>query len=282
MLEVLTSIEELRAALASVRTGARQIGLVPTMGALHAGHRRLLDTARAENDVIVATIFVNPTQFDRKDDLGRYPRPFEEDLSICREAGVDIVFAPSDATMYPQEQLAWVEVPKLGEYLCGAHRPGHFRGVATVVMKLFQIVQPHRAYFGQKDAQQLAIIQRMVEDLNVPVQIVPVPTVREPDGLALSSRNKHLDARQRAVAPVLARALFAAEKAIAAGETSVSNIQATVGPLFAASPDVRLEYFSIVDPKTLEPVQRVSGLVLIAAAMYVGTTRLIDNVFCRP
>ena len=171
------------------------------MGALHRGHAKLLEIARAENDLLVASIFVNPMQFDRKEDLENYPRTMEEDLRICDSRGVDLVFAPSAADLYPREQLTFVESPSLSAHLCGAHRPGHFRGVATVVLKLFNIVQPDRAYFGEKDAQQLAIIRRMVADLNVPVTVVPVPTVREADGLALSSRNKHLTASSARLRP---------------------------------------------------------------------------------
>ena len=192
MPELVASVSGLRELLAPDRRAGRAIGLVPTMGALHLGHRRLLEIARRETETVVASIFVNPTQFDRQDDLDRYPRPLSRDLEICGEAGVDIVFTPTAAEMYPQAQLTWVEAPALTEHLCGPGRPGHFRGVATVVMKLLQIVQPDRAYFGEKDAQQLAVIRRMVKDLNVPVTVVPVATVRESDGLAMSSRNQHL------------------------------------------------------------------------------------------
>ena len=207
MAEVVAKIANLRKLLAPKRTAGKTIGLVPTMGALHAGHRRLLDTTRAESDLVVATIFVNPTQFNRAEDLDKYPRTLDQDLEVCREAGVDLVFAPSATEMYPQEPRTWVDVPALAEHLCGPGRPGHFRGVATVVMKLFQIAQPDRAYFGEKDAQQLAIIRRMVKDLDVPVTIVPVATVREPDGLAMSSRNRHLTPEERQRATVLSNAV---------------------------------------------------------------------------
>src|SRR5580698_2052195 len=201
MPELIAEIAALRRHLSQRRIEGK-ISLVPTMGALHAGHQRLLEIARAETDVVVASIFVNPTQFNRQDDLDHYPRTLDQDLALCRAAGVDLVFAPTAAEMYPQEQLTWVEVPALTQHLCGPGRPGHFRGVATVVMKLLQIVQPDRAYFGEKDAQQLAVIRRMVKDLNVPVTIVPVATVREPDGLAMSSRNVHLSPVDRARATV--------------------------------------------------------------------------------
>ena len=262
-----------------MRTAGKTIGLVPTMGALHAGHRRLLEIARAETDVVVASIFVNPTQFNRADDLDHYPRTLDQDLDVCRAAGVDLVFAPSAAEMYPQEPRTWVDVPALSEHLCGPGRPGHFRGVATVVMKLFQIVQPDRAYFGEKDAQQLAIIRRMVKDLNVPVTVVPVATVREPDGLAMSSRNRHLTPEERQRATVLSQALFAARDLVLRGERSAETIRTSVAPLFDA---VQLEYFSIVDPETLVPVERIEGPVLIAGAIWLGSTRLIDNVTVEP
>jgi pantoate--beta-alanine ligase len=278
MAELVAEIAALCRLLAPQRTARKTIGLVPTMGALHAGHRSLLEIARAETDVVVASIFVNPTQFNRAEDLNQYPRTLDQDLEVCRDAGVDLVFAPSAAEMYPQEQRTWVDVPALSEHLCGPGRPGHFRGVATVVMKLFQIVQPDRAYFGEKDAQQLAIIRRMVKDLDVPVNVVPVATVREPDGLAMSSRNRHLttDERQRAV--VLSEALFAARDLVLRGERSAGTIRTSVAPLFDV---VQLEYFSIVDPETLTPVEHIDGPVLIAAAIWLGSTRLIDNVTVR-
>ena len=274
-------IATLRKLLAPRRAAGETVGLVPTMGALHAGHRRLLEMARAETDVVVASIFVNPTQFNRAEDLDRYPRTLDQDLDVCRAAGVDLVFAPSAAEMYPaamypgEPPRTWVDVPALSEHLCGPGRPGHFRGVATVVMKLFQIVQPDRAYFGEKDAQQLAIIRRMVKDLDVPVAVVPVATVREPDGLAMSSRNRHLTPEERRRAIVLSQALFAARDLILRGERFTTAIRTSVAPLFDA---VQLEYFSIVDPKSLSPVERIEGPVLIAGAIWLGSTRLIDNV----
>jgi len=275
MAEVVAEIAALRKLLASHRIAGKTIGLVPTMGALHAGHRRLLEVARAETDIVVATIFVNPTQFNRAEDLDHYPRTLDQDLDVCRAASVDLVFAPSAAEMYPQEPRTWVDVPALAEHLCGPGRPGHFRGVATVVMKLFQIVQPDRAYFGEKDAQQLAIIRRIVKDLDVPVTVVPVATVREPDGLAMSSRNRHLTPEQRQRATVLSQALFAARDLVQLGERSAEKIRAAVAPLFDG---IQLEYFSIVDLEALTPVERIETPVLIAGAIWLGPTRLIDNV----
>jgi pantoate--beta-alanine ligase len=278
MPEVITGIGELRDRLWMRRSRGASIGLVPTMGALHRGHAALLDAARRENDFVVASIFVNPIQFDRAEDLEKYPRTMEDDLQMCESYGVKVVFAPQAADLYPREQLTFVESPALSAGLCGAHRPGHFRGVATVVLKLFNIVQPERAYFGEKDAQQLAIIRRMVEDLNVPVTVVPVATVREGDGLALSSRNKHLTAAEREIAPVLSRALRDAVDSIARGERRCAAIREAGLREFAEYPEVRVEYFEITDPDTLQPVERVEGPVLVAGAMWLGSTRLIDNM----
>ena len=279
MPELAPSVSGLRELLAPDRRAGRAIGLVPTMGALHLGHRRLLEIARRETETLVVSIFVNPTQFDREDDLHRYPRTMEPDMELCRQAGVDIVFAPPAPEMYPQAQLTWVEAPALTQHLCGPGRPGHFRGVATVVMKLLQIVQPDRAYFGEKDAQQLAVIRRMVKDLNVPVTIVPVETVRESDGLAMSSRNQHLSPPERQTATALSRALFAARDLVQNREPSPAVIQSAVAPLLAG---IQVEYFSIVDPEILQPVDRIESPVLIAGAIWLGSTRLIDNVTASP
>jgi pantoate--beta-alanine ligase len=275
MSQLVPEIARLRQLLDAHHKAGKTIGLVPTMGALHAGHRRLMEVARAESDVVVTTIFVNPTQFDRTGDLEHYPKTLDQDLALCREVGIDLVFAPTAAEMYPQPQLAWVDAPELTAHLCGAGRPGHFRGVATVVTKLLLIAEPDRAYFGEKDAQQLAVIRRLVQDLNIPVIIVGVPTVREADGLAISSRNRHLNAHERLQARALSQALFTARDEILAGERSVKKIQSAVAHYFDG---VRLEYFSVVDPETLTPVERIEGPVLIAGAIWLGTTRLIDNV----
>ena len=252
------------------------------MGALHAGHAKLLETARHQNNFVVVSIFVNPLQFERPPDLEGYPRNLDEDVAVCARAGVDVVFAPYVADLYPGEQLTFVDVPALSEHLCGKFRAGHFRGVATVVLKLFNIVQPQRAYFGEKDAQQLAIIRRMVSDLNLPITIVPVPTVREEDGVALSSRNRLLTEHERAVAPRLYRMLKRAASVFDAGERSVAAMKHTVLPELEDYRAVRIEYFEVVDPETLAPVEIVTGPVLIAAAVWLGTTRLIDNVMYCP
>lgn len=277
-LSVVSAVASLRERLREHQRQGRTIGFVPTMGALHAGHRQLMETARDECDVLVVSIFVNPLQFDRPDDLARYPRTFETDRALCESAGVDIIFAPTVDELYPEEQKTFVDVPDLTGNLCGAFRPGHFRGVATVVLKLFGIVQPDRAYFGQKDAQQLAVIARMVRDLNVPVTIVPIPTVREPDGLALSSRNKHLSTDERQIAPAIYRALSLAGAQIAAGERSPATLRENALLLLQQYPELRVEYLELVHPETLQPVVEITGRVLIAIAAWIGSTRLIDNI----
>ncbi len=280
--EVVHSIEDIRRILSGVRRAGYSVGLVPTMGALHAGHGRLIETARRESEFVVASIFVNPTQFDRDEDYSQYPRTLATDLEFCIAHGVDAVFAPPVEEMYPRPQRTVVEVQGVNEHLCGRFRPGHFRGVATVVLKLLNIVQPDRAYFGEKDAQQLAVIRRMVADLNVPTAIVEVPTVREADGLALSSRNGHLSADERLVAPVLRRALQAAEALIAAGATNAEEIRHATLRVFEQHPEVRVEYLEIVDPDEMQPVEQISGPVRVAGAVWVGKTRLIDNVLAAP
>ena len=278
---VITSIAALRARLASLRDRG-DVGFVPTMGALHEGHARLLRQAKAECASSVASIFVNPIQFDRPDDLERYPRTLEADVEICSAHGVDIVFAPDAGEMYPRPLECFVEVGRLADHLCGRFRPGHFRGVATVVLKLLEIVRPHRAYFGEKDAQQLAIIKRMVSDFSVPTAIVGVPTVREADGLAMSSRNVHLKGAERLQAAALYQALSEGERQIKAGVTDPDAIVAGAAKQIPREGGVKLEYLEVVDPEELQPVARVSGPVLVAGAMWVGNTRLIDNITVSP
>lgn len=278
MIEVVGSIAALRERLGELRRNGARVGLVPTMGALHAGHAELLRVGRAKADVLVASIFVNPLQFDRKEDLDRYPRTWDADLETCRGEGVDLIFAPTATDFYPQEPLTFVESPVLTQHLCGAFRPGHFRGVATVVLKLFNAVQPDLACFGEKDAQQLALIRRMVSDLNVPVEIVAVPTVREPDGLAMSSRNQHLSAEERRIAPLLYQALTRGIAAIEAGERDAAAVKQEALALLAAEPAIRVEYLELVDPETMTPVEVIGEDVLFAAAIWLGRTRLIDNL----
>jgi pantoate--beta-alanine ligase len=278
---VVHTIDAAREQLKASRRGGT-IGIVPTMGALHAGHARLIDHARRECGTVVVSIFVNPLQFDREDDLRRYPRPLQADVELCAVHGVDVVLAPDVSEMYPTPPCCTVDVNRLADHLCGRHRPGHFRGVATVVMKLLQIVQPDRAYFGEKDAQQLAIVRRLVRDLNVPVTIVGVPTVREPDGLALSSRNQHLTAGERELSPVLYQALCEADRQISSGVREVEHVKAAARERIPDHSLLRLEYLEIVDPEDLQPVPIVSASVLVAAALWVGSTRLIDNVLSTP
>jgi pantoate--beta-alanine ligase len=278
-LRAVHSIADLRGWLAQAR---HPLGFVPTMGALHAGHGRLIDQARAVSASVAVSIFVNPIQFNRSEDYARYPRPLEADLAFCAARGVDIVFAPPVEEMYPRPQVTFVEVGRVADHMEGRFRPGHFRGVATVVLKLFRIVQPDRAYFGEKDAQQLAVIRRMVQDLNLPVEIAGVATVREPDGLALSSRNQHLSAEERAIAPLLYQALRAAEQRIAAGETDAEAAKRAAREVLAGEPRMRVEYLEIADDAEMQPVECVAGPVRVAAAVWVGGTRLIDNIRSDP
>lgn len=274
---VIDSIEEVRLALAAHRRHGGSIGLVPTMGALHRGHGALVEAATRGTDLVVVSIFVNPIQFNDPGDFKQYPRTLDSDVAYCESLGARIVFAPSAQEMYPEPQKSFVGVEGVSEHLCGKFRPGHFRGVATVVLKLLQIVQPDRAYFGEKDAQQLAVIRRMVRNLNVPVEIAGVPTVREPDGLALSSRNQHLTPGQRGVAPVLYRALQLARERIG---DSVRDPEMVKREALEAlrHPEIRVEYLELVDPRSIQPVERIEGSVLVAAAIWIGGTRLIDNV----
>jgi pantoate--beta-alanine ligase len=260
---------------------AKEIGLVPTMGALHAGHEKLIETARGECATVVVSIFVNPIQFGPNEDYARYPRTLEQDLEACTRLGADVAFVPSVREMYPLPQATYVEVSRVSEHLCGKFRPGHFRGVATVVLKLLNIVQPDRAYFGEKDIQQLAVIRRMVSDLNVPVAIIGVPTVREADGLALSSRNQYLNEEERKAAPALYRALQVAVERIRAGERDVTKVRNAALQVLAEQPLIRVEYFEVVDPEELQPVSAVGSTVRIAAAVWIGKTRLIDNIVVR-
>lgn len=278
---VATTIDAVRRAVADARQRSLTVGLVPTMGALHEGHASLLRAARAETGFVVATIFVNPTQFGPNEDLSRYPRTWDADLDLCRREGTDLVFAPEPATVYPPGFSTFVEVQGLQDGLCGASRPGHFRGVATVVLKLFNIVQPDVAYFGQKDAQQARIIRQMVRDLNVPVQIQVCPIVREADGLALSSRNRYLDPDQRREAPVLSRALGEARDRVAQGERDADVIRRELVARIQATPGAVLDYVAVVDADTLQPLDRIQGDVLLAVAVKFGGTRLIDNLLVR-
>jgi pantoate--beta-alanine ligase len=279
---VVRDVAGLRRAVREARGRGQTVGLVPTMGALHAGHLALVEAARRQNGFVVVSVFVNPTQFGPHEDLSRYPRTPEQDLAACARAGVDLVYAPEPAAMYPAGYRTWVEVTGLQDVLCGASRPGHFRGVATVVLKLFNQAQPDRAYVGQKDAQQATIITRMVRDLDVPVEVVVCPTVREPDGLALSSRNAYLDPDQRRRAVVLHRALEEARTRIEDGERDAAALRRLLAERVAQTPGAVLDYAAVVDADTLTPVDRLHGPTLLALAVKFGDTRLIDNVLITP
>ena len=278
MATLIETIVAVRAACDDARAAGKTVGLVPTMGFLHEGHRSLMRHARAETDFVVVSIFVNPTQFGPNEDLARYPRDLEGDLAACREEGVDAVFVPSVAEMYPTGAATTVHVDGVTEGLCGDHRPGHFDGVTTIVAKLFAITGPCHAYFGRKDAQQLAVVTRMAADLDLPVAVVGCPLVREADGLARSSRNAYLSEADRRAAPILFQALRAAAGTVVAGERDPRRVVASVREVVASEPAVELEYVEVRDAATIAPIARLDGSVLLALAARVGATRLIDNV----
>lgn len=274
---ILRTIPELRAWRASLPTSA-SVGFVPTMGALHAGHMKLVEGCRAASDVVVVSIFVNPLQFGPNEDLARYPRPFERDASLCEAAGVDAIFAPEAESFYGKDHATTVDVAGLDRHLCGAARPGHFRGVCTVVLKLFNLVKPHRAWFGKKDIQQALILRRMVTDLSLDIEMVLSETVREPSGLALSSRNKYLSEDERARATSLYRGLTRAREAYERGERDAQALEALVRAEIETSRPTRLDYVEVVSQTRLQPVTRVDEPAVIAVAVFYGKTRLIDNI----
>jgi len=279
--ELVRTIAEIRKRLEPFRS-SQIIGLVPTMGALHAGHESLMQQGRKETDCLVVSIFVNPLQFGPKEDYTHYPRRPEADLDFCRKLEVDLIFEPEVEEMYPTPALTSVEVTRITDHLCGPFRPGHFSGVATVVAKLFQIIQPQRAYFGEKDAQQLSVIERMVSDLNLAVTVVAVPTVRESDGLAVSSRNQYLSPEERRSAPILYRALQTAQQAIAEGVLDCGEARKRALAVLEQDQSVKVEYLEIVDPKEMQPVERITGPVRVAGAIRIGAIRLIDNLLIAP
>ena len=277
-MNIVGTIAEMRALCRSAKSGGKRLGLVPTMGALHEGHLSLVRAAKEKTDVIATSIFVNPTQFGPTEDFSRYPRALDKDCAILEREGVEFVFAPAVEEMYPAGAVTWVTVGGLSDRLCGKSRPGHFRGVATVVAKLFHIIEPDAAFFGQKDAAQHAIIRKMVRDLDMPVAIEVCPIVREADGLALSSRNTYLNTEQRKSALVLYRSLQCAQELFRTGERNSAKLIAAARQEFASESNVRLDYFEIVNPDSLEPVLDTSSPSLAAVAAYVGNTRLIDNI----
>lgn len=277
-LEVVATVEGARRAVAAARLRGLHVGLVPTMGALHEGHASLIRAARGASGYVVLSLFVNPAQFGPREDFERYPRPLERDLDVCRTEGVDLVFAPPREAVYPPGYATYVGVEGLQDVLEGASRPGHFRGVCTVVLKLFNMVGPDAAWFGQKDAQQVIVLKHMVHDLNVPVAVRVCPTVREPDGLALSSRNAYLDPAQRRDAVALVEALRQARARVEAGERDAAAVQRALAGRVAAAPGAALDYAAVVDAGSLRPVERLAGTVLLALAVCFGGTRLIDNL----
>jgi pantoate--beta-alanine ligase len=274
-MKTVSLLDELRAARGLLDG---KVGFVPTMGYLHEGHASLARQARAECDHVAASIFVNPAQFGPGEDLSKYPRDLDRDLRLLESVGVDLVWTPMPEVIYPPGYQTWVDVDEITRPLEGAQRPGHFRGVATVVAKLFNAVQPDRAYFGQKDAQQAAVIRQMTRDLNFPIEIVVCPTVREPDGLAMSSRNVYLDPPQRKAATVLYRSLSAARSAYDGGERNAAKLRQIMGDVLAAEPLAQVQYVSCADYETLKELELVTGKTLLSMAVFVGKTRLIDNL----
>jgi pantoate--beta-alanine ligase len=274
-LTIVKTIPEIRA-LRQKLSGT--VGFVPTMGYLHEGHLALVKQAKVENSTVIVSIYINPTQFGPREDFGSYPRDLNRDLELLRKGGADIVFVPSDAEMYPPVFSSWVDVEKVTERLEGASRPGHFRGVATVVAKLFNIVQPSRAYFGQKDAQQVMVIKRMVADLNMGIEVVVVPTVRESDGLAMSSRNIYLSPKERQAATILFKALTLARQLRQAGERDAEKIRRQMTTLIQKEPLAQIDYVSIADAETLEELNLLDRPTVASLAVRIGKTRLIDNM----
>jgi pantoate--beta-alanine ligase len=274
-MKVVIEIDEYRKLRKKMRA---PVGFVPTMGYLHRGHLELVRRAREENNTVVVSIFVNPTQFGPNEDFAAYPRDPESDLALLKKEGADIVFMPSAEDMYPAGFSSWVEVEKVTDRLEGACRPGHFRGVATVVCKLFNIVKPQRAYFGQKDAQQLIVIKKMVSGLNMDLEIIAVPTVREPDGLAMSSRNTHLNPEERKAALVLWKASSLAQELWQKGEKNAERLRQEMSALIQKEPRAKIDYVSVADPDSLEELSQIDGAALVSMAVKIGKTRLIDNI----
>ncbi len=276
-MKTIYNIKDTKQIISQWKKGGYTVGLVPTMGFLHSGHASLIKRAVAENDKVIVSIFVNPIQFGPNEDFDKYPRDIEKDCDLCEKLGVDLVFAPTTKEMYPSEIYTKVNIEKLGDNLCGAKRQGHFNGVCTVVTKLFNITTPNKAYLGQKDAQQLAIIKKMVDDLNFDTEIVPCDIVREPSGLAMSSRNAYLTDAQKESALILSKSLHKALESLNSGERSAVKIKKLIEQKIQSEPFANIDYVEIVDFKTLAPVEKINNDVLIAIAVYIGKTRLIDN-----
>ncbi len=279
-MKIAETVKEVREQVHAWKKEGLSVGLVPTMGYLHEGHKSLIDKAVEQNDRVVVSVFVNPIQFGPSEDLASYPRDLARDAGLCEDAGADLVFHPADEEMYFTDFCTYVDMDDLTKGLCGKTRPTHFRGVCTVVSKLFHIVVPDRAYFGQKDAQQLAVIRRMVRDLNFELEIVGCPIVRESDGLAKSSRNTYLSKDERKAAVILHKGLIAGEELLKSGEREAAKIVGTIKEVIESEPLAKIDYVELVDWNTLKPVDTVQGEVLGAVAVYIGKTRLIDNFIC--
>lgn len=277
-MNIVNTIQEVRECVKAWRTEGLSVGFVPTMGYLHEGHQSLIQQASAENDRVVVSIFINPIQFGKNEDFDRYPKDMERDSILCAAAGTDLIFHPDQVEMYTPGFCSFVDMNGLTETLCGKSRPNHFRGVCTIVMKLFNIVKPDRAYFGQKDAQQVAVIKRMVRDLNIDIEIISCRTVREPDGLAKSSRNIFLNKEERKASTVLQEALKTAEQKLESGIRKPAEIQKIIYDKINTEKRLEIDYAEVVDLNTLQPISHIEAPVLVAAAIYVGKTRLIDNI----
>lgn len=275
---IIETIKALKNLVQDYKKQGKTIGFVPTMGFLHQGHLSLIETAKKENDLVIVSIFVNPTQFGVGEDFEAYPRDLDRDVKLSESAGADVIFCPSISEMYPEKYQTYVEVMEITNKLCGISRPTHFKGVTTVVNKLFNIVEPHKAYFGQKDAQQVAVIKKMVNDLNMNVEIIPCPIVREADGLAMSSRNTYLNPEQRAAALILSKALFTARDMINKGCIDAVEIKETMTSMISSEPLTAIDYIEILDALSLNEIKILKGSVLIALAVKIGRTRLIDNI----
>lgn len=281
-MEIITDIKLMQGFSEKNRMEGKIIGFVPTMGFLHEGHLSLIREARRKTDVVIVSIFVNPTQFGPQEDYDNYPRDMEGDKEKIISAGGDIIFAPSVRDMYPEGYLTYVNVEGITETLCGVSRPGHFRGVTTVVTKLFNIVKPHKAFFGQKDYQQSVVIKRMVRDLNMDIDIIVLSTIRESDGLAMSSRNSYLSPEERKVAPILYRSLIMASEMVKNGERDARRIYSEMRGMIEKEPLIVIDYIAITDPENLEDISEIKGKTLIALAVRIGKTRLIDNILIEP
>ncbi|MDR2903505.1 MAG: pantoate--beta-alanine ligase [Clostridiales bacterium] len=276
-MQIINKIQETKALIRSWKKSGYSVGFVPTMGYLHAGHQSLIEQSVKENDKTVVSIFVNPTQFAPGEDLTHYPRDFDADKALCAAAGAALIFSPDEAEMYTDSWCTFVDMTGVTKELCGKSRPTHFRGVCTVVLKLFHIITPDRVYFGQKDAQQLAVIQRMVQDFNMEIEIIGCPIIREADGLAKSSRNTYLSSAERKAALVLSKAVFEGQRLVASGERRVETVVAAMKSILAAEPLAKIDYVEIVDRESMEKVEVVHGAILAAVAVFIGKTRLIDN-----